>query len=378
MREEQNCNPQNKPRGSQFFFYGETMKSFKSFFKTTILFLAVFLCFFSCSKTTDSTQKNIAVFVPGIIVDSPVYKMLVDGVQKAADEVGNIKVTISEAGTSQAEWENKLTDLVASQQFDLIVSANPSIPSLAVEISKQFPNQKFLLLNGTLSPTQSNITTVQYNQREQAYMAGFLAALLSKEKIENSQGNHKIAIIAAQEYPDMNNIILPGFKEGAKDADPECKVEFRIVGNWYDATKSSDIASSLYRDGVDVILPIAGGANQGVLSAAQDLGFYVMWFDDSGYERAPGFIAGSSIMKQDLLAYNQVLAWIKSTEVKNENKTENSFFGKAKLVGVKEGYVDFDDSNPLYIKTVPSNIREIQAEMLKALRSGEKILLTNK
>ena len=160
MREEQNCNPQNKPRGSQFFFYGETMKSFKSFFKTTILFLAVFLCFFSCSKTTDSTQKNIAVFVPGIIVDSPVYKMLVDGVQKAADEVGNIKVTISEAGTSQAEWENKLTDLVASQQFDLIVSANPSIPSLAVEISKQFPNQKFLLLNGTLSPTQSNISTV--------------------------------------------------------------------------------------------------------------------------------------------------------------------------------------------------------------------------
>ena len=213
-------------------------------------------------------------------------------------------------------------------------------------------------------------------------MAGYLSALLSKEKLEKSRGNHKIAIVAAQEYPDMNNIIVPGFEEGAKDADADCQVEFRIVGNWYDASKSSDIASSLYREGVDVILPIAGGANQGVISAAQDLGFYVMWFDDSGYERAPGYIAGSAIMKQDLLAYNEVLAWIKTTEQNNDNSLnednslngDNYFFGKTKTVGVKEGYVDFDDLNSLYIKTVPENIRAAQEEMLKALRSGDKTL----
>ena len=34
-------------------------------------------------------------------------------------------------------------------------------------------------------------------------------------------------------------------------------------------------------------MPISGGANQGVLAAAKELGFYVSWFDNNGYSKAP-------------------------------------------------------------------------------------------
>ena len=62
-------------------------------------------------------------------------------------------------------------------------------------------------------------------------------------------------------------------------------------------------------------MPIAGGANQGVLSAAQETGFYVAWFDDNGYAKAPGYVVSSSVMAQERLAYEKTKAWIDGTLV---------------------------------------------------------------
>ncbi len=58
----------------------------------------------------------------------------------------------------------------------------------------------------------------------------------------------------------------------------------------------------MYRSGVAVILAIAGGANQGVVSAAQDAGKGVIWFDSSGYDIAPGTVIGSTRIYLDRAA----------------------------------------------------------------------------
>ena len=56
----------------------------KKIFLFTIIFAAVLSCGFAKAKKTDKT--SIAVFVPGIIDDSPVYNMLVQGVKAAVEE----------------------------------------------------------------------------------------------------------------------------------------------------------------------------------------------------------------------------------------------------------------------------------------------------
>ena len=52
-------------------------------------------------------------------------------------------------------------------------------------------------------------------------------------------------------------------------------------------------------------------------------------------------------------------------------KTE---WGTAKMLGVKDGFVDFVQDDPLYISTVPQNIRNQMAELVDAIKSGAKTI----
>ena len=309
-----------------------------------------------CSKS--SSKKGIAVFVPGICDDSPVYAMLVQGVQNAVNDFnqknnGNVDLFIMEAGTNQAEWSTKLTALAAEQRFDVIISSNPSLPDLVVPILEQFPSQKFILLDATLEGNK-NIHTVCYNQYEQSYLTGYIGSLMSK--------THKMGLIAAQEYPVMNNIILPYFTKGAQDAYGDTSVDFRIVGNWYDATKGAELSDALCKKGVDVILPICGGAAQGVIKSAVDNGIYITWFDNNGFEHAPGTIISSTMMEQVQMAQNVTQEFL-------EGKTK---WGQAEMVGIKEGFVTFVEDDPNYLNTVPSEIRDKMHIIIEEIKSGER------
>lgn len=336
--------------------YKTILTSMKKIILSTLLLLSVFCV---SAKSKKAATPSIAVFVPGICADSPVYSMLRDGVTEAVDAYNKgksknqtVKLFVLEAGTNQAEWGTKLTSLAAQQKYDVIISSNPSIPELALPILEQFPNQKFILLDATLEGNK-NIYTVCYNQYEQAYLTGYIGGLMSK--------SHKLGLVAAQEYPVMNNIIYPYFEKGAQAANAESSVDFRIVGNWYDASKGAALSDALYKTGVDVILPICGGAAQGVINSAVNNGFYITWFDDNGFDKAPGTIISSTVMKQ------KELAGIVTSDFLN-GKTK---WGTAGMLGIKESFVDFVQDDPLYISTVPSEIREKMANLLADIKNGK-------
>jgi riboflavin transport system substrate-binding protein len=314
----------------------------------------------SCSRDGGSQAKpgSIAVFVPGVVSGSPIYEMLVAGVQKAAAESKGSTVKVLEGGTDQAQWPEKLTSLAATGQYRLIVTSNPAMPEICAGISEKFPAQKFLILDGKLEGNKS-IATVMYNQREQGYFDGYLAGLITKKLVKNGKP-HRIGLVAAQEYPVMNEIIKPGYEEGAKAADPAVTVDFRVVGNWYDAAKATELANGMFANGVEVVLTIAGGANQGVVAAAKQKDRKVLWFDTNGYATEPGVIVGSAVILQDKAAYGKVKSWL-------DGKLE---FGKAEVVGLKDGFVDFVQDDPLYLKAVPEDVRKAQGAMLESVRSG--------
>ena len=328
--------------------------------KRLSIILAILLTFIVVScKPLAPKQLNLAVFIPGICADSPTYAMLRDGVIEAVDDFNADKATeqqtklyILEAGTNQSEWPAKITALAAEGKYDVIISSNPSLPEIVGPIIETFPEQKFILLDAECEGN-NNICTVCYNQYEQAYLTGYIGGLMS--------ASHKLGLIAAQEYPVMNNIIWPYFEKGAKDADPASTVAFRIVGNWYDANKGAMLADILFDEGVDVVLPSCGGASQGVINSAVNKGTYITWFDNNGFDKAPGTIISSTVMKQEELAS------LMTTEFLN-GKTA---WGTARMLGVKEGYVDFVQDDPLYISTVPADLREQMAALVDDIKSGK-------
>ena len=321
--------------------------------------------FSSCSKKTATENKtvSVAVFIPGIIADSPTYAHVAEGVEQAVEnynsksqDAKSSKATlyVMEAGTNQAEWSTKLTALAAEQKYDVIISSNPSMPALASPIAKQFPNQKFIFLDAALEAgsTEKQIYCISYNQRDQAYVSGYIAGLYSK--------TNKVGLIAAQEYPIMNNILYPYFARGAKDANPNTESFFSIVGNWYDASKGAELCQAMYDKGVDVVLPICGGASQGVISAAKEKGMHIVWFDENGFKKAPGTII-SCCMTDQAKAASEVTALFLESDIP---------WGTTKTVGMADGYVQYFHDDPEYIKAVDGIIRAKMDVLVELLKSG--------
>jgi simple sugar transport system substrate-binding protein len=314
----------------------------------------ILMLFFSCKEKKTSA---IGVFIPGIMAGSATYEMLAAGVQRAGAEKG-VEVTVVEAGYNQAEWETLLTSMTAGRGYELIVSSNPSLPAIVSSVSAKFPQQKFLLLDGELSGNPM-VYSMRYNQREQAYMAGYIAGLSAQ-----ALGSTKVGLIAGQEYPAMNNIILPGYEQGARDVDPAFTVDFRVLGNWFDAGKASEIALDMIRNGVKAVLCVSGGANEGIVKAADENNAKVIWFDANGYAIRPGTVVGSSIILQEKAAYEKTKLFL-------DGKLP---FGKAEIAGLADGYVDFVQDDPDYRQGVSAEIREKQAALVERVRNGGLIL----
>lgn len=313
----------------------------------------------SCGKKNIAKAPYIGVFVPGIMADSPTYAKLAQGVisaveeynAKISDENFKVKYDIMEVGTNQAEWSVRLTEATALGKYDVIVSSNESLPEIAEPITRQFPDQKYIIMHGKLE-NNSSIYCINYDQKEEAYITGYLAGLYSRSK--------KVALVAAQEYPAMNNIFLPYYAKGAKDAG-DCSCAFRIVGNWYDASKGAEITDALNAEGVDVILPICGGASQGVISSAREHGIHLNFFDENAFVKAPGTIISSCATKQMEATKEAVLQYL-------EGKTP---WGTTKDVGIREGYIEFVQDDPLYEEAVPEEIRIQVRELIESLQSGK-------
>jgi simple sugar transport system substrate-binding protein len=310
-------------------------------------------------ESTAHTGKDvsIAVFIPGVMAGSAIYEMLAQGVTRAAQGFsdGTCTVTVVEGGYNQAEWESSVTSLAAMGRYDLIVSSNPSLPVIATAVSARFPRQQFLLLDGEIAGNPS-IYSMRYNQREQGYLAGYSAALTAQER-----GAIRVGLVAGQEYPAMNDIILPGYREGAQAVDPAFTVDFRVVGNWFDAGKGADLAADMIRGGSAVILAIAGGANEGVVAAAVERGAGVVWFDTNGYAVKPGTVVGSAVVYQEKAAYEKTKLFL-------EGRLP---FGRAEMVGLAEGYVDFLEDDPDYRAAVSDTVRQKQAALKARIMSGE-------
>lgn len=342
------------------------MKRFTRSLSAAVLALAILVSSCGGSKPSKgaaegkSAFRSVAVYVPGVVSGSPIYEMLVAGAKQAAEGFPGAAIRVVEAGNNQAEWLDKLTALAASGEFDLIVTSNPSLPELCAKVAESYPKMRFLVADAYLAGNPA-VHTVLYNQLEQGYVVGYLAGLITTSKLAGANPAKKAGMVIAQTYPTMDRLIRPGFEAGLKAVDPSITLDVRVVGNWYDANRGAELASSLIDSGVDVILPIAGGAGQGVLSASKERGTYAVWFEGhGGYAMAPGTILGCAVLDQERLVRERVTALLSG---------DTSRFGKADVVGVAGGYIGFDDSGEAY-KSLPKELRARFEAALDSLRKG--------
>jgi len=302
---------------------------------------------------------SVLIFIPGMVAGSPLYEMMVEGALEFARENDGIDIRIYEAGFNQAQWEEQLLSMVAGGGFDLVLSSNPALPEIAASVARVFPSQKFVITDAYYGGNPQ-IMTYLFNQFEQAFFLGYLAGLVSTSGMPHANSARRIGFIAAQEFPLLTRHMVPGFIEGARRVDPSIELDFRLIGNWFDAGAASELAQGMINAGVDVFTSIAGGATQGLIHAIRDRGAYAVFFNTNEYHQAPGLVVGSGIVKQRELTKEILASFLEGTIP----------FGTARTVGVREGYIDFIFDDPGFRDHVPADIQERFAAFIDDFRAG--------
>jgi simple sugar transport system substrate-binding protein len=302
---------------------------------------------------------SVLVYITGVLAGSPSYEMLAAGAQEFAAEHDNVKVKIYEAGFNQAEWEEQLRSMVAGGEYDVVLGSNPSLPEICANVGKTFPAQKFIITDAQYSGNPQ-ISAYLYNQYEQALFLGYLAALVSASTMPHANDAKRIGFIAAQEFPLLSRQIVPGFLEGARRVEPDIELDFRVIGNWYDANKAADLASAMINAGADVFTSIAGGAAQGLVRTIKERGAYAVNFNTNDYSQAPGFIVGCGIMEQKKLT-KEILAGVLAGKIP---------YGTCQTAGVREGYLDFIFDDAGYRDYLPVAIKEQFGAFMDDFRAG--------
>ncbi|HRU06173.1 MAG TPA: BMP family ABC transporter substrate-binding protein [Candidatus Brocadiia bacterium] len=220
------------------------------------------------------------------------------------------------------------------------------------QLAKQYPKVKFILLDAEPLTPRPNIAAVKFLSREAAYLAGALAARMSKSGV--------VAVVGGAQGTGSEDL-AEGFAAGAKAARKDIRVPIRYITDGdpqADPWNSPRIAATLTQDltatdKADIIFAAAGGSNYGVFDVVKSEKKMAIGVDADQDGIMKGVIL-TSVMKRLDTAIERLTGEV----------VEGRFENKVYVMGLANGGVGL--SPMLYTRQlVPPNVMS-DIEKLKA------------
>ena len=217
-------------------------------------------------------KMKVAFYINGNLGDKSFFDSAKVGLDAAVAEHG-IEVKIVEGGSDDTKWQPGLLDL-ADGDYDIIIVGTWQMEANVQEAAELYPDTKFIIFDTTVpfdGGKNANVYSIQYKQNEGSYIAGYLAAKMTKTGVIGGVGGMNIPVI---------NDFFVGYIEGAKLANPDIKVAISYIDSFVDSAKGKELALAQFNSNkADVIFQVAGNAGMGVLEAAAEAGFYGIGVD---------------------------------------------------------------------------------------------------
>jgi basic membrane protein A len=188
-----------------------------------------------------------------------------DGFLRAARRLG-VEGRVFQVAPNQ-DWRGTLA-LAAREKYDLIVGGAFIPPFAVVPVAKRFPESRFLIpdvVDGVLPHPPPNVTTYVLRVQEPAYLAGYLAALLEKDR----PGRDVVSSVGGWPLPTVDDFIV-GFEAGARKADPGIVTLRGYSHDFADRAKCEPLALSQIARGSGAVFDVAGVCGLGALEAAKE------------------------------------------------------------------------------------------------------------
>jgi len=225
---------------------------------------------------------------------------------KAESDLG-IQGDVTESHAA-SDYVPNLTNY-ASKGYDLVIAVGFNMAAAVGQVSQQYPNVKFALIDSTPSDAQgntvdrANVVALLFKEQEAGALVGILTGMLEKEGKTPKQA-HKVGAVGGVKIPPVDHYIA-GFQWAVKMEDPTATVFVDYSDDFVDPTKCSDKANSQISRGADVVFQVAGGCGLGVLTTAQDKGVYSIGVDTDQASVSPSVIA-SAIKRVDTATYDAI------------------------------------------------------------------------
>jgi basic membrane protein A len=218
----------------------------------------------------------------------------IEGVERAKRELGVEERYLESQDAS--DYKTNLTTF-AGQGYDVVFAVGYAMEDAVKEVAPQFPDVKFAIVDGNAPAGQPNTAALLFREEQGCFLAGFLAASVSKTKTIGFVGGQDIPLIQKFEA---------GYRAGAKAADPAVRVVSAYTNNWEDVSKGKNDAQQEFGNGADVIFHAAGKCGLGVIQAAQERGpgYYAIGVDRDQDYKAPGRVLTSMIKKTDVAVFD--------------------------------------------------------------------------
>lgn len=283
------------------------------------------------------------------------------GLQAAKAENDNIDIKYV-ASKAEADYEPNLTQYV-NQDCDFILAVGGLMANATSKIAKANPDQQFGIVDAKLPET--NVYPMQFDTAQAGFLAGYLAAGMTKTGKVGTYGGMKIPPVT---------IFMDGYADGAAYYNQAKGKNVQVLGwnkesqngsftnDFVKQDEGKKVGDALVAQGADIVMPVAGGAGLGTAAAPQASNgkYSVIWVDVDGCESTPNCpVMLTTVVKN-------IPDAVKEAVVKAANgdklAAEPGFVGTLENNGVSIApYHEFEDDVPAELK---AEVDKLKADII--------------
>jgi len=218
-------------------------------------------------------------------------------IQRAAS--GGYDIIIGSSFDMITPMQTVAIQRAASGGYDIIIGSSFDMITPMQTVAKQFPNQKFGLVDvgpGSLGPNIASTVTADW---QGSALVGAIAARVSK--------TGTIGFVGGKDIPIIHRFWI-GYYYGAKLSNPKIKVLQSFSGTFTDPAAGSEYANALYDQGSDINFGVAGRTTISVLESAKTHKKLAIGVDSDENCLAPGYVLTSMVKRVDVEAYDLIKA----------------------------------------------------------------------
>ena len=305
-------------------------------------------CGSNTESKADGADKITVAMVSDVagINDQSYNQSAWEGLERAKKELGiEIKYLESKQDSDYATNVETLAD----EEVDLIIGVGSKLSDTIKEAAKNYPDQKFAIIDETYDEIPSNVKSVLFESEQASYLVGLIAGNMSESKNVGCIGGLDIPVINTFKY---------GYMAGVKAADANCEIQAQYANSFNDQAKGKAITNQMISKGADVVFTAAGDVGTGSMEAIKEANKYGIGVDRDQSDLAPQNILTSAIKRVDVGMYETVKELV-------EGKFQG---GTSTTYGLEQNGIGIADTTS---NLVPQDVLDFVNEKIEELKAGK-------